>query len=128
MAKYVRRPATGLKRLGWVLGVLPWLLVGYETARVVPVFVNASKITECLKLAAAEYHEGDDPEELTRSVDKYFKKKGVKGLKASEVLYTHDGSQWTMEAAYDDRAPLFFDISVVVNFHSIIHTPKAAPR
>jgi hypothetical protein len=126
-AQRMRRTGVGPVRFaGWVLFLMPIAIVGYEAARLTPIFFNYVKVARTLDQVAAEYHDGDDPESLTRSIGKHFESESVLYPQAKDIRITRDGSQWRLEAAYDDQAPLFFNMAVVVSFDKTVRAPTGA--
>jgi hypothetical protein len=111
--------------LHWGLLLLPWLIVAYEAVRLTPVYFNYVKVARSLDQVAAEFHDDDDPESLTRKVAQRFQQEGVLYPQAKDIAVSKDGSQWLLEARYDDETPLLFNVAVVVSFDKLVHAPKA---
>jgi hypothetical protein len=129
MAETKALPSTRQRNLRiarWVLLLLPFVIVGYEIARLTPVYLNYIKVARSLDAVAAEYHDGDDPESLTRSIAKHFESESVLYPQAKDIRISRDGSQWVVEASYDDQAPLVGNVAVLVSFEKTVRAPKGA--
>jgi len=126
-----RRPAArlrGLKLAGWALLLLPSLVLAYEIARLLPIYVNYSKVARTLDQVAAEYHDGDDPESLTRLLAKHFESESVLYPQVKDIRIIRDGEQWIVEAKYDDQTPLFWNVDMRVSFDKTVRTPLGAGK
>jgi hypothetical protein len=129
MAELIGLPSSGqrnLRRAGWVLLLLPFVIVGYELARLTPVYLNYVKVARSLDAVAAEYHDGDDPESLTRSIAKHFQSESVLYPQAKDIRISRDGTQWVVQASYDDQAPLIGNVAVLVSFEKTVRAPVGA--
>jgi hypothetical protein len=112
--------------LGWGLIALPWLILAYEAGRLAPVYYNYVKVARSLDEVAASFHDGDDPESLARGVAEHFRKEGVQYPQVKDIGVSKDGSQWLLEARYDDQATILFNVAVVVSFDKLVHAPSKA--
>jgi hypothetical protein len=113
--------------LHWGLVLLPWAILLYQAVLLAPVYYNYMKVARSLDQVAADFHDGDDPESLARALTQRFQKEGVHYPQVTDIGISRDGSQWLIEARYDDKAPLLFDVAVVVSFDKLVHAPKVAP-
>jgi hypothetical protein len=113
--------------LRWSLVFLPWVILGYEIALLIPVYFNYVKVSRSLDQVAAAFHEGDDPESLPRGIAQHFQTEGVVKPEAKDISVTRDGSQWLLEASYDHDVPILFGLRVVVSFDKIAHAGTAGP-
>jgi hypothetical protein len=112
--------------LFWGVMLVPWFILGYEVLRLTPIYFNYVKVSRGLEQAAADFQDGDDPESLARGVAAHFQKEGVLYPQVKDIGVSRDGSQWLLEARYDDQAPLLFNVAVVVSFDKMVRAPKVA--
>ena len=114
-------------RLRWVvvcLVALPILFLVYEVARLTPEYLNYFKVSRSLEQVAAEFHEGDNPENLKGLITQHFKKEKVQYPDVSEITIRNEGAQWVIEADYSHLTWLFPTIKVQVSFDKVVRAPK----
>jgi hypothetical protein len=117
-----------LKLTGWALLLLPVLILGYEIGKLTPVYLNYFKVSRSLEQAAAEYHEGDNPESLMRAIGKALEKEGVQYPQVKDITIRRDGAQWVVEAKYDDQTWLFFNVDAQVGFDKMVRAPQTVTQ
>ncbi|HXY76972.1 MAG TPA: DUF4845 domain-containing protein, partial [Steroidobacteraceae bacterium] len=60
-----------------------------------------------------------DPTSIRNSIDRHFEIDMVEYPTVKDISITRDGGEWVVEAAYDDEAPLFANISLHVTFDKV---------
>jgi hypothetical protein len=115
-SRQMRDRQRGVTTLGWIVLLLPWVIVGYAVVRLLPVYLNYQKVAKTLETTATEAKGGSDATEIRNTIDKHFDIDMVEFPTSKDVTITRDGTTWVMECAYEDQAPLFGNISMHVNF------------
>jgi len=67
--------------------------------------------------AEAKGGEGLTADGVRLALDKHFQVGYIEHPTAKDIDIHREGSQWTMIADYEDVAPLFGDMSLLVQFH-----------
>ena len=114
----MRSRQTGITFIGWLFLLTPVALVGYAGIRLVPMYLNYMKVAKALEQTASE-NKGEgtlNVDSVRRALDKRFDIDGVTYPEVSSINVTREGSNWVLDADYEDSAPLFADISLVVHF------------
>ena len=114
----MRSRQAGITFIGWVFLLAPVAIVGYAAIRLIPIYLNYFKVAKALNQTAFEY-KGEsvlNPAAVRDSIDKRFNIEAVNYPEVKDVAVTHAGDAWTLSVDYEDGAPLFAGISIVVHF------------
>ena len=114
----MRSKQTGVTLIGWIILLIPVAIVGYAGIRLTPVYLNYMKVARTLEQVKSEYKGGDAANQLAirTSVEKHLNTESVDYPDIKDIKITRDGKQWTITAAYDDQAPLFSNVFILVTF------------
>jgi hypothetical protein len=117
----MRSRERGVTMLGWIILLVPIAIVLYAGIRLAPVYLNYMKVVKTLNDVAADPSD-IDPRTIRTTIDRHFEIDMVDYPTAKDIKVTRDGAGWTVEAAYEDDAPLFANISLHVVFDKTVHT------
>jgi hypothetical protein len=112
----MRGAQRGVTLIGWVVILIPFVIVGYAVVRLLPVYLNYQKVAKTLDTTATEVKGSADAAAIRNTIDKHFDIDMVEFPTSKDVKITRDGQAWVMECAYEDQAPLFGNISLHVTF------------
>jgi hypothetical protein len=107
----------GMTMIG-VLFVLALVgIIGYAGMRITPLYLNYMKVARSMEATASEF-KGDavDQAALRRTLEKHWQIEDIDGVDAKQVEVTKDDSGTVMHVAYDDSAPYFANVSLMVHF------------
>jgi Domain of unknown function (DUF4845) len=114
--RQIRSGQRGVTLVGWVVILIPFVIVGYAVVRLLPVYLNYQKVAKTLETTATEVTPGTDAAAIRNTIDKHFDIDMVEFPTSKDVKIVRDGPAWVMECAYEDQAPLFANISLHVTF------------
>jgi hypothetical protein len=85
--------------------------------RLAPVYLNYMKVVRTLEQVKADY-KGGAPDQFTikTALEKRLYIESVDFPEAKDMKITRSGKAWVVQAAYDDQAPLFSNIFILVTF------------
>jgi len=116
----MRKRQRGVTFLGWVFLLTPVAIVVYAGIRLTPVYLNYMKVVRAVEGAAVDVKGSKtDPTSIRNSIDRHFEIDMVEYPTVKDISITRDGGEWVVEAAYDDEAPLFANISLHVTFDKV---------
>jgi hypothetical protein len=115
-SEHRRSGQRGVTLIGWIVIMIPFVIVGYAVVRLLPVYLNYQKVAKTLESTATEVKGTSDAEHIRTVIDKHFDIDMVVYPTGKDVKITRDGQSWVMECEYEDQAPLFGNISLHVNF------------
>jgi hypothetical protein len=108
----------GVTLIGWIFLLIPIAILGYAGLRLAPVYLNYMKVSRSLNQVASELHAADAPSLalVRQTLEKHLDVESVDypGIKDFEIR--RDGSVWNVQTTYEETAPLFSNISLVVSF------------
>jgi hypothetical protein len=113
----MRKYQTGVTFLGWIILMIPVAIVFYAGVRLTPVYLNYMKVTHTLNAVATEVpNDGTNAEGIRNVIRKHFQIDEVDYPSDKDLKIARDNGTWFIEANYDDQAPLFAGIAVLVTF------------
>jgi len=114
----MRSKQAGVTFIGWIILLIPVAICGYAGIRLAPVYLNYMKVAKTLEQLKSEI-KGSDAGNATmirNTIQKHFDIENVDYPESKDIKITRDGSKWTVSAAYDDQAPLFANLFILVTF------------
>lgn len=115
------RRQRGITFLGGLLLLIPIAIVLYAFIRLTPVYLNYMRVARSLDTAAASAS-GSGPvsiQAIRSSLYKQFDIDSITFPTVQDIQIHQDGGTWVIEAKYEDTAPLFGNISLIVDFDKI---------
>jgi hypothetical protein len=114
----MRSKQTGITFIGWVILLIPVAICVYAGIRLTPVYLNYMKVARSLEQVKSEYKGGDASSATTirTALEKHLNIESVDYPDIKDIKITRDGKTWVVSAAYDDQAPLFSNVFILVTF------------
>ena len=108
----------GVTFIGWIVLLIPMAIVVYMAIRLVPIYLNHMKVASAVQQAAddARNEQTVSPTAVRNSIARRFDIEGVTRPEPSEVRVARDGEGWAIEVNYEQVAPLFGSIDLLVTF------------
>lgn len=117
----MRRHQRGITTLGWLILLIPVAIVFYAGVRLTPVYLNYMKVTHTLEQVVTEVpNDTATADSIRNSIGKHFDVESVDYPDVKDLKVTRLNSVWQIEANYDDQAPLFANIFILVTFDKIV--------
>jgi hypothetical protein len=117
----MRHSQRGVTLIGWLILFVPLAIVGYSGIRLAPVYLNYLRLSQSLAQTAQEFKNEDagpgGAQSFRTALDKRFEIEGIDHPTVKEIDVHRDGDHWVAIADYEDQAPLFANISILVLFH-----------
>jgi hypothetical protein len=116
------RRQRGVTAIGWLFLLAPIALVGYAGIRMAPVYLNYMKVARSLESLESARSASDLPSlaHVRTAIGSYFDVESVDYPKAADVAIRRDSGAWVVEAQYEDAAPLFGNVSILVEFDKTV--------
>jgi len=120
----MRHSQRGITFIGWVVLLIPVAIIIFAVIRLVPIYLNYMAVAKALsQLASENKGESSTADALRNSLDKHFQVGYVEHPSAKEIDIHREDGHWTAIADYEEVAPLFADISLLVQFHKQVDIP-----
>jgi Domain of unknown function (DUF4845) len=118
----MRSKQTGVTLIGWIILLIPVAICAYAGMRLTPVYLNYQKVTKTLDVVKSEFKDGagNSQQEIRKVVEKNLGVQSVDYPNAKDFKITRDGKQWVISIAYDDQAPLFSNVFILVSFDKTV--------
>ncbi|HEV2702548.1 MAG TPA: DUF4845 domain-containing protein [Steroidobacteraceae bacterium] len=117
------RRQRGVTFIGWLILLIPVAVVGYVGIRLAPIYLNYMRVAHSVEATVAE-EKSEDAATLTpllirARLARHFDIESISFPDVKDVSVTRDGTGWTIEAKFEDMAPVFGNISMVVDFDKV---------
>jgi Domain of unknown function (DUF4845) len=115
----MRSKQAGVTLIGWIILLTPMAICFYVGVRLTPVYLNYMKVAKSLEQVKSEFKGGSDPggaAAIRVSLEKHLNIESVDYPDIKDIKITRDGQKWVVAAAYDDQAPLFKNVFILVSF------------
>jgi hypothetical protein len=117
----MRHSQRGVTLIGWLFLIVPLAIVGYSAIRLAPVYLNYMRVSQSIAQTAQEF-KGEDSgpngaQSFRTALDKRFEIEGIDHPTVKEIDVHRDGDHWVAIADYEDLAPMFGNVSLLVQFH-----------
>ena len=111
----------GVTFIGWLFLLIPVALVVYTGIRLAPVYLNYMRVAHTLEATVTEFknEENVTAEQIRISITRHFDVEEVEFPEVKSIDIHRDGKSWIIEAKYEDVAPLFANVSLVVAFDKV---------
>ena len=118
----MRKSQRGVTVIGWMVLLIPVGIVGYAGIRLAPIYMNYFRVVKVLEQTASESKgEGTlNPVDIRNSIERRFNVEYVDTPDAKEIDIHRDGDHWVAIAKYEEVAPLFGDISLLLQFDKLV--------
>ena len=114
----MRSKQTGVTFIGWVILFIPVIICGYAGIRLAPVYLNYMKVAKTLEQVKSEIKGSDvgNAATIRNAIQRHFDVESVDYPLSKDIKVTRNGSNWLVSAEYDDQAPLFANVFILVTF------------
>ena len=121
----MRHSQRGITLIGWVILLAPLAVVGFAAIRVLPYYLNYSKVTKSMEQVAKEFKDpgSTSPDAVQNALGKRFDVESITHPGPKEIEIHRDGDHWSMVADYEETAPLFYNILLLLQFHKQVDLP-----
>jgi hypothetical protein len=118
----MRSKQAGVTLIGWIILLVPIAICGYAGIRLAPVYLNYMKVARTLEQVKAEFKGGDAASQqvIRTAIEKHLNIESVDFPDIKDIKITRDGKTWVVQAAYDDQAPLFSNVFILVTFDKTV--------
>jgi hypothetical protein len=117
----MRSKQTGITLIGWIILLVPVAVCFYAGIRLAPVYLNYMKVARTLEQVKSEFKGGDANVTVVRTaIEKHLNIESVDYPDIKDIKIARDGKTWTVTAAYDDQAPLFSNVFILVTFDKTV--------
>jgi hypothetical protein len=97
---------------------------GYAGVRITPVYLNYMKVARSLEQVKTEWKgggpQGDTQAAVRTALEKHLNIESVDFPDVKDLKITRDGKAWVVNAAYDDQAPLFSNVFILISFDKTV--------
>jgi len=107
--------------IGWLILLIPFAIVFYAGIRLTPVYLNYMKVTHTLEQVSTEVDSASATiGGIRNAIEKHFEIESVDYPDSKDLKISRDNGVWVVEASYDDQAPLFANIFILVTFDKTV--------
>jgi hypothetical protein len=101
--------------------LVPIALCAYAGIRITPVYLNYMKVTHTLESVTTEIpNESATADGIRNTIGKHFQIDSLDYPDVKDLKITRDNGTWKIEANYEDQAPLFANVAILITFDKIV--------
>jgi hypothetical protein len=118
----MRSKQKGITFIGWILLLTPLAVCAYAGIRITPIYLNYMKVARTLEQVKSEFKGGaaDNQAAVRTALEKHLNIESVDFPDVKDLKITRDGKAWVVNAAYDDQAPLFSNVFILISFDKTV--------
>jgi hypothetical protein len=115
----MRHSQRGITFIGWVCLLIPIAILVYCGIRITPMYLNFLNVSKALNQVASGAKSGSSitAGELRTALEKNFDVQAIERPTPKEIEVQREGEHLTVVADYEDVAPVFGNISLLLHFH-----------
>jgi hypothetical protein len=112
----------GVTLIGWIFLLIPIAILLYAGIRLAPVYLNYMKVSRSMNQLVSEMHANETASAgiIRNSLEKHLDVESVDYPALKDFDIRRDGAVWIVQTTYDETAPLFSNISLVVSFDKTV--------
>jgi hypothetical protein len=114
----MRSKQTGITLIGWIILLVPLAICVYMGIRLTPIYLNYMKVAKSLEQVKSEF-KGEDAggvEAIRKALGKHFDIEMIDYPDYKDVKIAREGKGYMVSVTYDDQAPLFSNMFILVAF------------
>jgi Domain of unknown function (DUF4845) len=125
----MRHSQRGVTFIGWLFLLSAVAIVAYQGIRVIPLYLNYMRVAKSLDRLKEPAKDGDtkasaaSARALHTVLARSFEINSIEYPDLNDIEIRRDGDHWAAIADYDDNAPLFGNLTLVVHFHKEVDVP-----
>src|ERR1700729_2186092 len=112
----------GVTLIGWIFLLIPIAILGYACLRLAPIYLNYMKGTRSMNQLVSELHSLDTSSAavIRSSLEKHLDVESVDYPALKDFEIRRADSVWSVSTGYEESAPLFSNIALVVSFDKTV--------
>ena len=117
----MRKHQRGVTAIGWLILLIPVAICAYAGIRIGPLYLNYMNVVHSLNMVSGEIDNGTATAAAIRAaVGKHFDVEYISYPDIKDLKITRENGSWKVEANYDDQAPLFANVAILVTFDKTV--------
>lgn len=112
----MKRTQRGVTMIGWIILLIPVAIVGYSGIRLIPIYLNYTKIARTMTQLSTESHASDSQQTIRFALEKRLDIEQVEFPDSKDFVIRRDGQAWVVEIDYEDGAPLLYNVALTAKF------------
>lgn len=118
----LRSRQTGLGMIQWAAIISVVSLLGLCAFRLVPIYLDHMTIRQVVKNAAQDPASREmTASEIRNSMQGAFLTNRIETIKLKDIKFITERGMITMDASYEVRVPLIYNIDAVVKFENLVY-------
>ncbi len=116
----MKRTQRGVTFIGWICLLIPVAIVGYSGIRLIPMYLNYTKIARSMEQLSQELRGSDTQQSVRSSLEKRLDIEQVDFPNVKDFTIRRDAQSWVVAIEYEDGVPLLSNISLSAKFNKSV--------
>jgi hypothetical protein len=112
----MKRTQRGVTMIGWICLLIPMAIVGYSAIRLIPVYLNYTKILRSMDQIAKETRASDTAANVRYALEKRLDIEQIEFPDVKDFDIHREGQTWVMAIDYEDSVPLLSNVYITAKF------------
>jgi len=112
----MKRTQRGVTMIGWICLLIPIAIVGYSAIRLIPVYLNYTKILRSIDQIAKETRTSDTGANIRYALEKRLDIEQIEFPDVKDFDIHREGQTWVMGVDYEDSVPLLSNVYIAAKF------------
>jgi hypothetical protein len=112
----MKRTQRGVTMIGWIVLLIPVAIVGYAAIRLIPIYLNYTKIARAMGQIGQEMRATDTAQNIRYALEKRLDIEQVDFPDVKDFVIRRDSQSWLFEIEYEDGAPLVSNLAITAKF------------
>jgi hypothetical protein len=111
----------GITMIGWLFLLTPMAIVFYAGIRIAPIYLNYMKVVKAVDDVAKEAGDASSTsaKQIQISLEKRLDIESIDFPDLKDFVIKRDNAVWMIQAKYEDVAPLFANVSLLLQFDKV---------
>jgi hypothetical protein len=111
----------GLSSISWLVVILVAVFFGTCAVKLLPVYLQGWNINSTIsKVVNSGDLNGKSPAAIRSKIGKLLDVNRIEGITAKDIKITREKGYTTIDATYEERMPLMYNIDVVIKFDNLV--------
>ena len=112
----------GVTVIGWLFLLIPIGIVVYAAIRLTPIYLNYMKVVRSMDQLVIDFRDDESATatSLRSSLERRLDIEAVDYPQLKDFVVRRDGRVWIVQTKYEDVAPLFSNLSLLLTFDKTV--------
>ena len=119
----------GMSPISWLIVIMVAVFFGTSAVKLMPVYMQGATVDSTIqKVVDSGELRGQSVSFIRNKLSKLFNVNRIEAISVKDIKVTREEGYTTIDASYEQRIPLMYNIDVVVKFDTFVYEFPTASR